>query len=108
MATRLVLLIFNICRNNPVLQGMFAVPRDYDPMANDFFETEKDLFENNVHRSRFWEVVLLKRHFLSDVRTIANNLQKRSNDALDLVDLDKYSKLTLEKLLLKKLKRVKS
>jgi hypothetical protein len=107
MAIRLMFLVFNISKNNPVLANMFVIPQDYDPFANDFFETDKPLFENGVHQSRFWEIILLKKHMLSEVRTVAFNLVSRSNEPLDFVDLEKYSKLNLEKLLVNKLKKVK-
>jgi hypothetical protein len=107
MAIRIIFLVFNINKNNPILHNMFMIPRDYDPMRNDFFETDAELFENNIHQSLFWEVILLKKHYLNEVRAVAKNLQKRSNDPLDFIDLENFSKLTLEKLLLKKLKRVK-
>lgn len=108
MAIRLMLLVFNISRNNPVLSNLFIIPRDYDPVRNDFFDVEARLFENGIHQSRFWELLLLKNHVLSDIRTVASNLIARPADALDFVDLEKYSKLTLQKLLLNKLKKVKN
>ena len=107
MALRLSFLLFNIAKNNSILDSQFKIPRLYSPFKHDPFMVNADLFHNKVTNSKFWEIILLKRHCISEVRMVGFNLMGKLKESLDFIELENFSKLNLEKLLLRKLKRIK-
>lgn len=100
-------LIFNISKHNPILDSYFIIPRLYDPFKYDNFNIEQSLFENNAVQTKFWELIILKKSSISEIRLISDNLTGKIKESLDYIELENFSKLTLKELLKKKLKKIK-
>ena len=84
---------------------MFIIPKNWN-YKNDPFDEKATIFENNIAQSCFWELLLLKRHYLEDIRQVfIDFLFKTENN--DFIDLSEYRHLQLDELFKQKLKRVK-
>lgn len=69
IALLLSFLIFNTFKKREGIRSMFIIPKTLE-RNEDPFDCEKDFFDNRITESYFWEAIILKKHFLSEIRFV--------------------------------------
>lgn len=101
IALKLSMLIFNTFKNRESVRDMIRVPADF-AIEKDPFQFVEDFFSNNISQSCFWEILLLKRHYLSEVRYFYKQIGGNQLDQLDFIDLNEFAQFDLLSLISQK------
>ena len=98
-------LVFNLAKKHLSLRPMFAIKKSFD-IENDSFDINADVFGNNVTDSCFWEIVVLRNHYISEIRKVYSGFLEKINSG-DYIELDEFADLDADMLCREKLKRIK-
>ena len=87
-------------------KAFFKVPRLWDYKQDPFIEST-DIYSNNIKDSFFWEMLLLKRHYMQEIREVFEELDYKLQNA-EFINLEEYRNIDIPSLMESKLKRIKS
>ncbi len=84
---------------------MYQVPRNWN-YKEDPFDEVADVHDNHINDSFFWEMLILKHHYMQEIREVFEELEYKLQNA-EFIDLEEYHNIDIPVLINSKLKRIK-